>query len=92
MRSANSRLLDQDYVAAGIATELVRIHLSTNHYLKTSAQARDVSLLLTLPLETVAGSLGVRQRVDELVRNALSVVEETTRVRLEQGGGEHPGE
>lgn len=65
--------LERTYVAYCIASEIVRIRRSVNKYVRTNQQARDVSPLLTRPLEAIATALGMSHAVQALVRDALEM-------------------
>ncbi len=63
--------LERIDVAYCLATEIVRVKRAAAQLRRANAQARDMSPLLTQPLEAVAEQLGLVEAVNALVRAAL---------------------
>ncbi len=63
--------VERTYVAYCLASEIVRIKRAAADVRRANAQARDLSPLLTQPLEAVAEQLGLGEAVNALVRAAL---------------------
>jgi hypothetical protein len=63
--------VDLDYVAVCIAEQIVRIKLSAARRKRDNEQAQDTSPALTRPLIALAMTLGIRDRVQSLVADAL---------------------
>src|SRR5688572_21672544 len=69
---ATSMAVDLDYVALCIAEQVVRIKLSTTRHLRSHDRASDASPLLTQPLYALATTLGIRDKVVDMVSDALA--------------------
>jgi hypothetical protein len=63
--------LERPYVAYCLATEIVRVRRSAAKLRQANPQARELTPLLTQPLEAVAAQLGLTEAVAALVRVAL---------------------
>lgn len=63
--------LDLDYIAICIAEQVVRVKISVAHLTTDSERAHESGVLLTRPLIALASTLGVKERVDRLVAEAL---------------------
>jgi hypothetical protein len=63
--------VELDYVAVCLAEQIIRVRISAGHFLASSRSGSDPSALLTRPLYAVAATLGLEQRVTELVDEAL---------------------
>ena len=64
--------VDLDDVSPCIAEQIVRVKLSAARYMRGPQQGNDTSPLLTAPLYALATALGIRERVLELVSDALA--------------------
>jgi hypothetical protein len=71
-QSSATMAIDLDYVALCIAEQVIRIKLSTARHLRSSDRANDASPLLTQPLYALATTLGIKDKVVDMVSDALA--------------------
>ncbi len=70
-RETGQEVLASEAVARCLAAEIVRVKVSAVRRLMSDARVQDISPLLTRPLYAVAAELGVTERVEAYVDEAL---------------------